>query len=60
MCGIIGVFKQEGEANAELYEGLLMLQHRGQVCLGCDGLVGGGGGPWPSLGYLDLLVPVGL
>ena len=30
MCGIIGVFKHEGEANVEIYEGLLMLQHRGQ------------------------------
>jgi amidophosphoribosyltransferase len=31
MCGIIGIFKYEGNANVELYEGLLMLQHRGQV-----------------------------
>lgn len=30
MCGIIGVFKHEGDANVEIYEGLLMLQHRGQ------------------------------
>lgn len=34
MCGIIGVFKHEGEANVELYEGLLMLQHRGQDSAG--------------------------
>jgi hypothetical protein len=26
MCGIIGIFKQEGAVNVELYEGLLMLQ----------------------------------
>eukprot|EP00241_Pyramimonas_parkeae_P017089 CAMPEP_0114293988 /NCGR_PEP_ID=MMETSP0059-20121206/9884_1 /TAXON_ID=36894 /ORGANISM="Pyramimonas parkeae, Strain CCMP726" /LENGTH=627 /DNA_ID=CAMNT_0001415731 /DNA_START=16 /DNA_END=1900 /DNA_ORIENTATION=+ len=33
MCGIIGIFKQEGGPGgtaSELYEGLLMLQHRGQ------------------------------
>jgi glutamine phosphoribosylpyrophosphate amidotransferase len=28
MCGIIGIFKQEGPVNVELYEGLLMLQVR--------------------------------
>lgn len=28
MCGIIGIFKQDGDVNVELYEGLLMLQHR--------------------------------
>lgn len=26
MCGIIGIFKQDGLVNVELYEGLLMLQ----------------------------------
>jgi hypothetical protein len=26
LCGIIGIFKQEGPVNVELYEGLLMLQ----------------------------------
>ena len=26
MCGIIGVYKGEGNANVEIYEGLLMLQ----------------------------------
>ena len=34
MCGIIGIFKQEGPVNVELYEGLLMLQHRGQDSAG--------------------------
>lgn len=34
MCGIIGIFKTEGNANVELYEGLLMLQHRGQDSAG--------------------------
>lgn len=34
MCGIIGVFKRTGEANVEIYEGLLMLQHRGQDSAG--------------------------
>ncbi|KAF5836288.1 phosphoribosyltransferase-like protein [Dunaliella salina] len=34
MCGIIGIYKQEGPVNAELYEGLLMLQHRGQDSAG--------------------------
>lgn len=34
MCGIIGIFRQEGAASAELYEGLLMLQHRGQDSAG--------------------------
>jgi len=33
-CGIIGIFKHEGPANVELYEGLLMLQHRGQDSAG--------------------------
>jgi amidophosphoribosyltransferase len=28
MCGIIGIYKQDGDVNVELYEGLLMLQHR--------------------------------
>jgi hypothetical protein len=28
MCGIIGIFKHDGDVNVELYEGLLMLQHR--------------------------------
>lgn len=37
MCGIIGVFKHEGDANVEIYEGLLMLQHRGQDS-GTEGL----------------------
>lgn len=41
MCGIIGVYKTQGDANVELYEGLLMLQHRGQVrWLRAQGLVG--------------------
>lgn len=34
MCGIIGIFKHEGNVNVELYEGLLMLQHRGQDSAG--------------------------
>jgi amidophosphoribosyltransferase len=34
MCGIIGIFKHEGPVNVELYEGLLMLQHRGQDSAG--------------------------
>ena len=34
MCGIIGVFKHGGHANVEIYEGLLMLQHRGQDSAG--------------------------
>ena len=34
MCGIIGVFRREGNVAAELYEGLLMLQHRGQDSAG--------------------------
>ena len=34
MCGIIGLFRQEGPASTELYEGLLMLQHRGQDSAG--------------------------
>lgn len=34
MCGIIGIYKHEGAVNAELYEGLLMLQHRGQDSAG--------------------------
>jgi len=34
MCGIIGIFKREGSANVEIYEGLLMLQHRGQDSAG--------------------------
>lgn len=34
MCGIIGIFKHEGNVNVELYEGLNMLQHRGQDSAG--------------------------
>lgn len=34
MCGIIGIYKREGEVAVELYEGLLMLQHRGQDSAG--------------------------
>ena len=34
MCGIIGIHRVEGAASAELYEGLLMLQHRGQDSAG--------------------------
>lgn len=34
MCGIIGVYKHDGNANVEIYEGLLMLQHRGQDSAG--------------------------
>lgn len=34
MCGIIGVHKHAGNANVEIYEGLLMLQHRGQDSAG--------------------------
>lgn len=33
-CGIIGIFKTDGQASMELYEGLLMLQHRGQDSAG--------------------------
>ena len=34
MCGIIGIVKQNGSVNVEIYEGLLMLQHRGQDSAG--------------------------
>jgi len=34
MCGIIGIYKHDGNVNVELYEGLLMLQHRGQDSAG--------------------------
>ena len=34
MCGIVGIFRHEGQVSAELYEGLLMLQHRGQDSAG--------------------------
>jgi len=34
MCGIVGVYRTQGNASAELYEGLLMLQHRGQDSAG--------------------------
>ncbi|KAK9789949.1 hypothetical protein WJX73_008712 [Symbiochloris irregularis] len=33
-CGILGIFKHQGDASAEIYEGLLMLQHRGQDSAG--------------------------
>jgi len=29
MCGIIGIAKQQDKAVLEIYDGLLMLQHRG-------------------------------
>lgn len=34
MCGIIGIHKDSGDASVEIYEGLLMLQHRGQDSAG--------------------------
>lgn len=34
MCGIIGVYKHEGNANVEIYEGLLMLQVGGEAVPG--------------------------
>lgn len=34
MCGIIGIFKHLTRCHIELYEGLLMLQHRGQDSAG--------------------------
>ncbi len=34
MCGIIGISKVEGKAVLEVYDGLLMLQHRGQDAAG--------------------------
>jgi amidophosphoribosyltransferase len=34
MCGIIAIHKATGNASVELYEGLLMLQHRGQDSAG--------------------------
>ena len=34
MCGVIAIFKHMGSVNVELYEGLLMLQHRGQDSAG--------------------------
>ena len=33
-CGIFGIFKHSGPAATEIYEGLLMLQHRGQDSAG--------------------------
>ena len=33
-CGIFGIFKHTGNAAVEIYEGLLMLQHRGQDSAG--------------------------
>ena len=34
MCGIIGIAKQQDKAVLEIYDGLLMLQHRGQDAAG--------------------------
>lgn len=33
-CGIIGIYSREGSVAGDLYEGLLMLQHRGQDSAG--------------------------
>ena len=33
-CGIFGIYKHGGSAAVEIYEGLLMLQHRGQDSAG--------------------------
>lgn len=33
-CGIFGIFTYDGWAASEIYEGLLMLQHRGQDSAG--------------------------
>jgi amidophosphoribosyltransferase len=34
MCGIIGIHKQSDPVSSEIYDGLLMLQHRGQDAAG--------------------------
>ena len=34
MCGILGIASRNNDVFAELYEGLLMLQHRGQDAAG--------------------------
>lgn len=34
MCGIAGIYRHEGNVSAEIYEALLMLQHRGQDSAG--------------------------
>ena len=34
MCGIVGISKRDGNVSVELYEALLMLQHRGQDSAG--------------------------
>jgi hypothetical protein len=53
MCGIIGIYKRDGQVSVELYEGLLMLQHRGQDSAGAAGRQGISGraraaGAWPA------------
>ena len=49
MCGIIGIYRREGDVSLELYEGLLMLQHRGQARGGGVGRERGGKAPHPPL-----------
>lgn len=34
MCGIVGISKRKNNCSAEIYDGLLMLQHRGQDAAG--------------------------
>jgi len=34
MCGIFGIYRTSGDVSPEIYEGLLMLQHRGQDSAG--------------------------
>ena len=50
MCGIIGIHRQEGIVSGELYEGLLMLQHRGQDS------AGGAAHPLPFFQHSTLFV----
>ena len=45
-CGIIGIFKWDGPVNAEIYEGLMMLQHRGQDSAGMVTADDNGRGRW--------------
>lgn len=40
-CGIIGIYRADGAVSVELYEGLLMLQHRGQDSAGMVTLADG-------------------
>ena len=34
MCGIVGIYNKSGDVSADIYDGLIQVQHRGQDAAG--------------------------